>query len=160
MTKFTVLIIVLVIFCIVTAVVWFGGRKKNPAKALNVRLDKNSSITITQNEDNSIQVAYCSYEDRPRAAELFPDLIPDLTIQDELLDQDFWEKMTRIHELPFEEQKKMREMLVAHGFLKYADANKFEMDAPKDEDGNPIALPPDPADDECYQKFWNKPFIA
>ena len=160
MSKIVVLIIVLVIFCIVTAVVWFGGRGKKPADTLSVKLDKNSSIRIYQNEDKSIQVDYCSYEDRPRAVELFPEMIPDLSNQDDILDQDFWEKMTHFHELPLEERNKMRDMLVAHGFVKYADAHRFEMDPPKDENGNSITLPPDPADDESYQKFWDKPFIA
>lgn len=160
MSKLAVVILIVIIFLIFTVVVLFGVKStsKTPKDTLSVTLDKNSTIKIHQDEDGAIRVEYTSFEERPSALEDYPDLLSDLDEQNDILDREFWEKYTHFMDCSLDEQRDMMNKLVSHGYVRYDDVHSFETEAPVDEDGNPVELPPDPTDEQAYRDFWSRPF--
>lgn len=160
MSKLALIILVIAAFTILVLIILFGGRSKerNDENTVKVNLDRNSAVNIYKDEDSFVRVEYTSFEDRPRAVEIFPDFITDLPAQEGALDREFWDRFASFKDAPFEEQQEMLERLRAHGFMGPDAKDLLVMKAPTGPDGNPVTLAPDPTDDEAYERFFTRPF--
>lgn len=162
MSKLALIILVLAVFLIVVLIVVFGLKPKETLdeNTVKVHLDKNSAVNIIKDEDSAIRIEYISFDDRPRAFELFPDLLSDLPKQEGALDREFWDRFLNFKNSSFEDQREMIERLRLHGFVK-PDSEDVLVDlAPEPVAGQPreLVLPPDPADKDAYNDFFSRPF--
>ena len=158
MSKIALILLVIIVFLIVTMVAMFGIKKKDDPNTIHLKLDKGTAVNIVQDEDSTVRVEYTSFEDRPRSVDIFPDLITDLPEQADALDNDFWDKFQHFKECPLDERKEMARKLISHGFLESDYLENIPIEAPKDENGDPVPVSPDPADEDSFQAFWSKPF--
>lgn len=160
MSKLALIAIVFMAFCILCVVVLLSGKKPvGSGKAINLKLEPDTTIKLF-GEDKFIRVEYSSYEDAPSARELFPDLVSEITSQEDDLDSDFWMEYAKFDSLSTERKLALCLKLAEHGWMERDAIESFTIPAPKDEDGNPIELAPDPADEEAYDSFWNRPFAG
>lgn len=161
MSKLALIILVLAVFLIIVLLVVFGIRPKDKLdeNTVKVHLDKNSAVNIYKDEESAIRIEYVSFEDRPRAFELFPDLLSDLPKQEGALNREFWDKFLHFKDLPFEEQKEMEERLRVHGFVGPNGEYSIELPPVIGPDGGEkkMVLPPDPSDEDAYNEFF-RPF--
>lgn len=163
MYKLAIILVIVIVFLIFAFVVLKTGNKSSsPAKdRVSVNVPPGSKLTITNDGNKAMKFEYSSFEDRPRAVDVFPELVEDLSVQEDILDRDFWESVSQFAELSPEEQEEIRIKLVAHGHIRYDDAFPKEMPAPVNENGEPIPVAPDPADEgqmDAYYEFMHKGF--
>ena len=164
MTKITLVLIVLIVFLLVVIFVLFGlkGKPVEAPNAISVNLEKGTAVNIVKDDDSTIRVEYTSFEDRPRAVEVFPDLVTNLPEQESDLNPEFWDLFQRRHELPLESRRELTERLIRHGLMSREKAEEVVIPAPEDpETGQTPILPPDPSGedaDEAILAFMNRPF--
>lgn len=160
MSKIALIAIVFLAFAVLSLIVLFSGKKPSvPGKAINLKIEPDTTVKLF-GEDKVIRVEYSTYQDAPSPREVFPDLVSDITAQEDDLDSDFWREYAQFDSLPTERKVELCRKLASHGWMNDEEIDSFSIPAPKDENGNPITLPPDPADEEGYDEFWKRPFAG
>lgn len=164
MSKIALVLLVIIVFLIVVIVVLFTlkGKPEEDPNSISVKLEKGTAVNIVKDDDSTVRVEYTSFADRPRAVEVFPDLVSNLVEQETDLNEEFWDEFQRRDELPYERRKELTERLVRHGWLRREDVEKIVIPAPVDpETGEPVTLPPDPSGEDAeaaIREWMNRPF--